>query len=203
MRFYFFNVGIEGRSLAFQPIKQAGIVGRPTNYGLRLDACRAGVCLDAGDDVMYLMHAADSAKRHRTMQVPIDLWRQVPNGALIRAMSSPISRAAFRDALEWHIKRTGISPAQICAESGVTSDVIKKLRSPSRTNNSTGVENAIPIAAVFGMTVEKFLRMEEPDSESRLKALSDLLLPEEERLLEAQVLGIIQARGRKSSPQQD
>ena len=142
---------------------------------------------------MDLMHKPDSAKRHSITQVPIDLWRRVPNGALTYAMAS-ISRSAFRDALVWHMDRTGTTIAELAASTGVTEGTIKKLR--SRPEGSTIVVNAVLIANFFGLSVERFLKMEAPEAESRLKELSDLLLPEEERMIEAQVLGILRARGK-------
>lgn len=194
MRFDLFNVGFQCLRPAFQPVKQARVVRRAANDRLRQHAVCLGVFLYARDDVMDLMHDANSAKRHQRTQVPIDLWREVPNGALICAMTV-ISKTAFRDALRWHMDRTGTRPADLAHGTGVSENVIKKLRSGTRDNNSTGVENAVPIAAYFGMSVEKFLRKEPPDHEPRLKELSDLLLPEEERMVEAQVIGILRARG--------
>lgn len=145
---------------------------------------------------MDLMHVGYSAKRHGKMQVPIDLWRKVPIGALDRAMSD-IDRNAFREALVWHMARTGVNIPDLAAATGVTGDVIKKLRSKSRSNNQTSVGNAIPIANYFGFSVERFLRKEAPDAESRLKELADIMLPDEEVAVEALMMRLLQSRGMK------
>lgn len=93
------------------------------------------------------------------------------------------------------MERTNTSIPTLSKATGVTENVIKKLR--SRPDGSTVVVNAVLIANYFGMSVEKFLRMEEPDHTSELKELSDLLLPDEQRLVEAQVRGILQSRGKQ------
>ena len=143
---------------------------------------------------MDLMHDGYGAKRHYLNQVPNALLRAVPIGALISAMSN-IPRSAFRDALVWHMDRAGVTIPELAKGTGVTKDTIKKLR--TRPDASTIVVNAVLIANYFGMSVERFLRMEPETNESQLKELAELLLPEEERLVEAQVRGILRARGKQ------
>lgn len=92
------------------------------------------------------------------------------------------------------MERTGVTIPELSAATGVTVDTIKKLR--AREDASTVIPNAVLIANYFGLSVERFIRKEAPDSEGRLKELADLLLPGEERLIEAQVLGILRARGK-------
>lgn len=94
----------------------------------------------------------------------------------------------------WHMEQGKVSIQELADATGVTTDTIKKLR--IRPDGSTSVANAVLIAGYFGLSVERFISMDPPDQEGRLKELSDLLLPDEQRMIEAQVLGVLRARGK-------
>lgn len=141
-----------------------------------------------------MLHDPNSAKRHHEKQVPIDLLRKVPIGALIRDMTA-ISRNTFRDALVWHMARTGVSIGELSAGTGVTPDTIKKLR--SRPDASTVIVNAVLISSYFGLSIERFMQMDDGAEESTLHELSELLFPDERRMVEAQVRGLLRERGSK------
>jgi plasmid maintenance system antidote protein VapI len=85
----------------------------------------------------------------------------------------------------------GTTIAELVRATGVSRDVINKMR--GRTEASTVVENALLIAAYYGKDLECFMRMDR-EPRSALPALSDLLTPDEARLIEAQVRGILAAR---------
>lgn len=101
----------------------------------------------------------------------------------------------FREALLWHMQRAGIGPAKLAQETGVSLDVIKKLR--THAIETTAVENAILIAAYFGLSLEAFMRAGEDQRGQALSELAALLTPEEARLLEAQLRGLLASRGRR------
>jgi ribonucleoside-diphosphate reductase alpha chain len=61
----------------------------------------------------------------------------------------------FNEAFEKHLSASGKKLADVARESGVSRDVLNKLR--SRENASTSVENAIRIAQAFGSSLEDFL----------------------------------------------
>lgn len=88
-----------------------------------------------------------------------------------------------------------VSTPDLSKATGVSVDTIKKLR--SREEASTTMVNGILIAHYFGKSIEDFIAMRPGTEENRLRELSDLLLPDEQRLVEAQVMGILQARGKQ------
>lgn len=73
----------------------------------------------------------------------------------IRPANPNERQGAFGDALIAHMARTGLSVAAICEASGVSRDVLMKLR--TRPGSSTTVENAAAIARAFGKSVEAFM----------------------------------------------
>lgn len=85
--------------------------------------------------------------------------------------------------------------AELVKATGVSRDVINKLR--SRPDSSTTAENAMLIAAFYGKTVNAFIAKEEATEQARLSALFSLLEPEEKRLLEAQISGLLASHGPK------
>lgn len=119
--------------------------------------------------------------------MPIDTLSR--NGAL---RSKTDVEADFQKALRWHMDQNGTSIAEVVRSTGVSRDVINKLR--SRDNASTTVENGVLIAAYFGKTVNEFLRCEDPVPDDRDKAMLDLLRPTERRLLAAQIEGLLRRR---------
>lgn len=136
---------------------------------------------------MQMIHAEECAKRHLCRQVPTDTLRKMPAGTLSADME-----AAFRDALMWHMERHDTKIADLVRETGVSRDVVNKLR--ARPESSTDVENAILIAAYYGKTVNEFITKKEATEVSRTQALLDLLSPEEHRLLQSQIRGLLRER---------
>ncbi len=137
---------------------------------------------------MILAHSIRSANWHTCNQVPNDTLPEMPIGSLSSAMADD-----FRSALLWHMEQHGTTTAELVAKTGVSRDVINKLK--SRTNSSTTVENGMLIAAFYGKTLNDFVSREESSSSSRLMALFSLLEPGERQLLEAQIRGLLAQRG--------
>ncbi|SDJ21903.1 hypothetical protein [Salipiger marinus] len=131
-----------------------------------------------------LVHAQQCAFWHINLQEPNDTLPNVPLGPLSSLMADD-----FRSAFLWHIEKHKTTTAQLTAGTGVSRDVINKLK--ARDGASTTVENGMLIAAYYGKTVNEFVNLEESTSSSRLSALFSLLRPEEQRLLEAQIRGLI------------
>lgn len=99
----------------------------------------------------------------------------------------------FREALIWHMEQTGERIVDICDGTGVSKDVINKLR--ARPNATTSAENAILISAYFGLSLEEFMKCASSDSGHALSSLVGLLTEEESRLLVQQVRGLLAGRG--------
>ena len=95
----------------------------------------------------------------------------------------------FRSALLWHMEDQGTTIAELVSATGVSRDVINKLR--AREGSSTTVENGMLIAAYYGKTLNEFIKRQEATTTSRLSALFSLLEPEERRVVEAQIRGIL------------
>ncbi len=98
----------------------------------------------------------------------------------------------FRRALVWHMEQHKTKIADLVARTGVSRDVINKLR--SRDGSSTTVENAMLIAAFYGKTVNDFVLCRSSDSDRTLLNLLAMLTPEERRLMEAQLRGVVGSR---------
>lgn len=118
------------------------------------------------------------------MQVPIDTLQAQPIGTLCAGMEPD-----FQKAFLWHLEQFGTSLAELVRETGVSRDVLNKLK--SRPGSSTSVENGMLIAAYYGKTINEFVAMVDATDSSRFQALAGLLLPEEQRLLESQIRGIL------------
>lgn len=99
----------------------------------------------------------------------------------------------FRDALLWHMNAYRTKVADLAAGSGVSLDIIKKLR--TRAGASTNAEDATKIAAFYGKDVKEFINREEVPSDRAISHLIDLLEPQERQVLEAQIRAMIQVRG--------
>ncbi len=95
------------------------------------------------------------------------------------------------------MERGNVGPSELAKGSGVSLDVIKKLRLGERPNSSTTPENALKIAAYFGLTLEAFMKTGETEPGSALADLAQLLTPQEEKLLAAQIRGLLAARGQQ------
>ena len=145
---------------------------------------------------MMLSHEAESANWHTSSQVPNDTLRGMPNGILSGPMADD-----FRSALLWHMDTYETSISDLASATGVSRDVINKLK--ARENSSTTVENGMLIAAYFGKTLNEFITRQEASTTSRLNALFSLLQPEERRLVEAQIRGLIAEHQSGSQPPQN
>ena len=103
--------------------------------------------------------------------------------------SAGMSRS-FGDTLKARMDAEGVSIGDLSRATSVSSDIIKKLR--SREGSTTNVEDAARLAAYFGQSVEDF--MSESPARAGLKVKIDLLTPAEQRLVLAQIEGILAAR---------
>jgi transcriptional regulator with XRE-family HTH domain len=103
----------------------------------------------------------------------------------------------FRDALIWHIEKHGTKVSELSKETGVSRDVINKLL--SKSNGTTSAENALLLAAYYGMSLEHFIQKRRGPQRSSIKDLLALLDPDEERLLEAQLMGLVRGRAAQSN----
>jgi len=98
----------------------------------------------------------------------------------------------FREALLWHMQQHKTTIAALSKGSGVTSDVIKKIR--SRDGASAKAEDAWRIASYFGKDLQQFIRREEPRDDQAFRSLLALMTPQEKRVLEAQMRAMLEAR---------
>ena len=98
----------------------------------------------------------------------------------------------FRSALIWHMDQDDTKIVDLVRQTGVSRDVINKVL--RRENSTTSVENAMLIAAFYGKSVNQFVARSEVRPSDRLRNLLDLLRPEEQRLLEAQMRGLVAQR---------
>lgn len=137
---------------------------------------------------MKVLHDGKCAESYIPAQVLIETLR--PERPL--ALSAAMERS-FRQALIWHMQRHETRVVDLMRGSGVSRGIINKLI--REENGTTGVENAMKLAAFYGKGVEEFVRMQDIPVDHPLMALAALLSPDEERLVEAQVRGILAARG--------
>ena len=169
---------------------QTGIPCRFPAHRFWVSVRRFGVCFQLAENVMMRVHNGYSANWHTQRQVPNDTlpkkgFRSLP----------PRMTYDFRHALVWHMDKEGTSISDLVSATGVSRDVINKLR--ARPESSTTVENAMLIAAYYGKTVNQFISLEQTDADDAARSLIELLTPEERRLLEAQMRGLISARAAK------
>lgn len=185
-----FDISLNKLNPLLQAGEHARVAGRGAADGFGTYTGQCGILLDAADDVMRV-HARDCAKRHgptQAISVPNATLNGTPIGSLNHGMASD-----FRNALLWHMDKHDTKIAELVKATGISRDVINKLR--SRENSSTTAENALLISAYYGKSLEQFIRCEDLSNESVLAALADLLRPEEAAMLEAQMRGILAARG--------
>jgi len=97
---------------------------------------------------------------------------------------------SFGDTPKARMDAEEVSIADISRATGVSSDIVKKLR--SREGSTTNVEDAAKLAAYFGQSVEDF--MSDSPARAGLKAKIDLLTPGEQRIVLAQIEGILASR---------
>lgn len=100
--------------------------------------------------------------------------------------------ATFRTALLWHMEHHKTTISELVAATGVSRDVINKLR--TRAEATTSAENSILIAAYYGKSVNRFVSLKESSASDRMLAMMDLLTPEEQLILDAQIQGIVSRR---------
>lgn len=101
--------------------------------------------------------------------------------------------ASFRNALISHMEAEGTTINALCAATGVSRDVIAKVRSRERA--STTVENAMKIAAFYGKSVEEFISGAEVSPQSALAQMVTLLDPQERDILLRQLRGMVARAG--------
>lgn len=97
----------------------------------------------------------------------------------------------------WHMNRYGTKIVDLVNATGVSRDVFNKLK--AREGSTTSVENAILIAAYYGKTVNQFIDCREVSAADQAQNVFDLLPQEDQRLLHAQILGLLRARGSLAS----
>lgn len=100
----------------------------------------------------------------------------------------------FQAAVLRHMKENRTTIESLADGSGVSSDVIKKLR--TRDNYSTAVENGISIAAFYGMSVNEFVSGRSRDEDDAMAAILALLTDDERKILTAQIRGLLSGRDR-------
>lgn len=135
-------------------------------------------------------HDPDSANRHLPCQVPNGPLNANMNMSQFAAMTDDFRRAFLR-----HLEEHGTPLTALSRATGVSLDVLKKLK--TRGSGSTTVENGMLIAAYYGETVNQFVAMDQVTDRQKLNNLFELMTPSERQLLEAQMLGLIAARGRR------
>ncbi len=137
-----------------------------------------------------LRHERDSANPHRPSQVPSGRLTP-PNDSGLAALMEHDFRRAFLCHLEEH--QTPL--ATLARDTGVSLDVLKKLK--TRSMGSTSAENAILIAAFYGKTVNQFVANQSVTVQDKAANLLGLMTPSEQQLFQAQMLGVIAARARQ------
>lgn len=172
---------------ALKALEKPRVTSSSSAHRSRCDARCGSIFFDAPECVMQMIHAPQCAKRHYSGQVPNDTLPKMPFGTLSDAMDAP-----FRNALLWHMEQNNTTIADLVNETGVSRHVVNKLK--ARPNSSTDVENAILIAAYYGKTVNEFIAKKEATDLSRTSALLELLSPEEHRLLQLQIRGLLRDR---------
>jgi len=139
-----------------------------------------------------VVHSEYCANWHATTQVPNDTLTKNSFGPFNRAMA-----LAFQKALGWHMLRHETKIVDLVKNTGVSRDVINKLL--GRKTASTSVENAILIAAFYGKTVNQFIDCRDVEPAGMAQNVFELLAPEDQQMLHAQILGILRSRGAQAS----
>lgn len=102
----------------------------------------------------------------------------------------------FREAFIHHVRATKTPVAAIARETGVSVEAMHKLM--QRKSQTTSAENALAIAAYFGLTLEDFCdRL--PSRHARVLALLDDLSPDEIAFLTRQLEGLVGRQDREQS----
>ena len=105
------------------------------------------------------------------------------------------SRPSFQAAFLWHLDTHGTKMTDLSRATGVSLDVLKKLK--SRPNSSTSAESGAQIAAFYGKSVDEFINFSRAvvsqSETAEFLSLLDRLTAEERKLLLRQLRGM--ARG--------
>lgn len=101
----------------------------------------------------------------------------------------------FSDALNWHMETEDTRISELVLGSGVSRDVINKLKSGS--SKSTTPENAVQIAKFYGKSVEAFMALSSTRSASDFEKRFNQLHSTEQDAVEALIEGFLQKRGKK------
>lgn len=100
----------------------------------------------------------------------------------------------FRESLIAKMDEAGITAAELSRRTGVSKTKIDKLR--QRVTVETTVSDAIIMANFFGMTVEELMGLSARQAAvDQLMALIARLTPEQSRMLQAQIQGLLALRG--------
>lgn len=136
-------------------------------------------------------HAQGCATRHYSRQVPHDHLKAVGVGAKNTRVESleALGMDSFRKALIWHMDQHGTSIHELARGAGVSSDIIKKLR--TRENASTNAETASKIAAFYGKDVASFIACREVSEDDAFNALLGLLTRDERNMIERQLRALV------------
>ena len=87
----------------------------------------------------------------------------------------------FREALILKLKATGKSLKSVAEGAKVSYEQLKKVRQGE--SKSTNVDDAVKVAAYFGMTLNDFMLGEQATARSEIVALLERLSPESRDLL--------------------
>lgn len=171
---------------ALHSFPQTRVVGCLATDMLRRHACAVCVLLDLRDEFMK-SHAQGCATRHYLGQVPHDHLKRIGTGAINPATQEPemFGMDSFRKALIWHMDQRGTSIHELARGAGVSSDIIKKLR--TRENASTNAETASKIAAFYGKDVASFIALRDVSADQQFIALLGLLNRDERNMIERQL----------------
>ena len=137
---------------------------------------------------MNILHAQTGADKHTFCQVPIDTLNNGPIATLTGIMDR-----TFRDALNRHIEENGTKIAKLSRDTGVSRDVINKLK--SGVNQTTSAENAMLIAAYYGKSLEEFMLSDLPAGNRGLSPVMALLQPDEVEIIDTLIQGFLKKRG--------
>lgn len=87
----------------------------------------------------------------------------------------------FRQAFLKALEESGFSVAEVARRSGVSKDQLNKLK--QRDTAKTNVDDALKVAAVFGVTLEEFVNDQSVKEAADLSELLNQLAPEERLFL--------------------
>jgi hypothetical protein len=122
----------------------------------------------------------------------------IVKGTVVTVYTNAVA-ASFNTALRWHMERFGPGPTELAKATGVSIGAIKMMR--LRPESSTSAEKATAIARYYGKSVKAFMEcVDDTEAESALEKLLQQLTPDERKMLEAQVRGMLASPARRSNP---